>query len=71
MTDDITVSRERLQRMISAIDMLIPTLPGLNDKGRTWLRDEIIESTDALRAALEQPVVNQQMTTQPAPVQEP
>ena len=58
---DITVSRELLQRMVNAIDMLIPTLPGLNDKGRTWLRDEIIESTDALRAALEQP----------APVQEP
>ena len=54
MTDTITIPREQLQRMVSAIGMLIPTLPGLNDKGRTWLRDEIIESTDALRAALEQ-----------------
>ena len=62
MTDTVTVSRERLSRMVSAIDMLIPTLPGLNDKGRTWLRDEIIESTDALRAALD---------AEPAPVQEP
>jgi len=55
VTDNITIPRELLQRMVSAIDLLTPTLPGLRDSGNRWLRKEIIESTDALRAVLQQP----------------
>lgn len=62
--NDITVGREMLQRMINAIDMLIPTLPGLRDKGSVWLRDEIIKSADELRAALAGPVVKENLTTE-------
>ena len=62
--NDITVGREMLQRMINAIDMLIPTLPGLRDKGSVWLRDEIIKSADELRAALAEPVVTENLTTE-------
>ena len=55
--ENVIVIRELLRQAVEAYDALLPTLPGLQDKGSRWLRDRLIKATDDLRALLDAPAL--------------